>query len=184
MGKKDAYQYATREVDRVWPAPVPETPPDLVDADPEPPEPEPPPPEPEPIPEPIPEPEPPDPPAAPEPAPSSSSAGGVQGLDDLPPAWPTLPPNASLAAEVAWVQGNRLLVRRGDGVDLSRSLSPAPSYAALSWLETSILFPSKFADVTVKAGQVQQDATEDARRERLALADLQGLLGEAVSASD
>jgi len=182
MGKKDAYQYATREVDRVWPAPVPETPPDLVDADPEPPEPEPPPPEPEPIPEPIPEPEPPDPPAAPEPAPSSSS-GGVEGLGDLPPAWPVLSPNASLAVEVAWVHANRLLVRRGDGVDLSRSLSPAPSYAALSWLETSILFPSKFADVCVKASQDQVDSTEDARRERLALADLQGLLGEAVSAS-
>jgi len=172
MNRRSAYIYANEQTERLFPH-VP----------PPPPEPEPPPPEPEPIPEPIPEPEPPAPPAAPEPAPSSSS-GGVEGLGNLPSAWPTLPPNASLAAEVAWVQGNRVLVVQGGAVDLSRALSPAPSYAAIAWLETSILYPSKFADVTVKAGQDQQDAAEDVRRERLALADLQGLLSEAATASE
>lgn len=183
MGKKEAYQYATREADRVWPAPLP-------------PEPEPAPePEPsavvEPAPEPLaPEPEPappaaePEPPATPEPpaaaVPPASSAGGVVGLGDIPAYWPSLPPNASLAAEVSWVQANRLLVRNGEGVDLSRSLSPAPSHATLGWLETSILYPSKFADVTVKASGDQDDDKEDVRRERIALVDMCTLLSEAM----
>lgn len=189
MGKKDAYQYATREVDRVW------RPPELP---PPPPEPEPEPPAAEvvvaadpPAADPVPGPELPAPPAAADQAAASSpptsttppaASGGVQGLGDIPTSWPTLPANASLAAEVAWVHANRIRVRQGDGVDLSRAISPAPSYAALSWLETSILYPSKWADVTVKASQDQADAAEDVRRERHALVDLQALLAEAASA--
>jgi len=79
--------------------------------------------------------------------------GRVTGLGDLPADWPTLPANASLQAEVSWVTANRLRVRAGEGVDLSRALSPAPSHAALSWLETSILFPAKFADISVNIHQ-------------------------------
>ena len=189
MGKKDAYQYATRETDRVWrppelppppPEPIPEPPAAEVAADP-------------PVADPVQvaaDPQP-DPPAAADQAAASSppasatppaAAGGVQGLGDLPEGWPALPPNASLAAEVQWVQANRLRVKQGEGVDLSRSLSPAPSHAALGWLETSLLYPSKFADVAVKASADQQDAAEDVRRERLALVDLQALLAEAASA--
>ena len=190
MNRRKAYDYATKEVDLLFrqpppadpaPEPIPEPPAAEVAADP-------------PVADPVqvaadatPEP-----PAAADQAAASSppasatppaAAGGVQGLGDLPADWPTLPPNASLPAEVAWVHANRIRVRQGDGVDLSRAISPAPSYAALSWLETSILYPSKFADVCVKASTDQADAAEDVRRERLALVDLQALLAEAISAT-
>lgn len=120
-----------------------------------------------------------EPPAVAQPPVVASSGSGVDGLGDLPEDWPGLQSNASLAAEIAWVQANRLRVRRGDAVDLSRSLSPAPSYAALSWLETSILYPSKFADVTVKASGDHQDDSEEIRREKIAIAELCTLLSEA-----
>jgi len=103
---------------------------------------------------------------------------GVTGLGDLPPDWPPLPANASLQAEIAWVSANRLRVRSGSGVDLSRALSPAPSYSALSWLETSILFPSKFADISVKATAQQDDEKEHIRREKMAIEEIRGLLKE------
>lgn len=102
----------------------------------------------------------------------------VTGLGDLPADWPQLPANASLQAEISWVTANRLRVRDGTGVDLSRALSPAPSYSALSWLETSILFPSKFADISVKATQNQEDEREHIRREKLAIDEIRGLLQE------
>ena len=69
-------------------------------------------------------------------------------------------------------------MRDGNGVDLSRALSPAPSYSALSWLETSILFPAKFADISVKATQNQEDETQHIRREKLAIEEIRGLLAE------
>ena len=56
--------------------------------------------------------------------------------------------------------------------------SPEPSYSALSWLETSILFPSKFADISVKATQNQEDEKEHVRRERLAIDEIRALLAE------
>jgi hypothetical protein len=103
---------------------------------------------------------------------------GVSGLGDLPPDWPTLPANAQLQVEISWVSANRLRVRSGTGVDLSRALSPAPSYAALSWLETSILFPSKFADISVKATQNQEDEAQHIRREKLAIEEMRAILAE------
>jgi hypothetical protein len=109
----------------------------------------------------------------PEPAP-----GAVQGLADLPSEWPQMPANASLAAEVGWVQANRLRVVQGNVVDLSRALSPAPSHATLSWLETAILFPSKFADVSVRATQNKDDETEQVKRERLSIDEIRALLAE------
>ena len=72
----------------------------------------------------------PDPPAQP----TNGNGDGLAGLGDIPSNWPTLPSNAAFAAEVQWVQANRLSVRRGDRVDLSQALMPAPSRAALSWL--------------------------------------------------
>ena len=163
MSKRDAYQYATREVDRVWvpPSPLPV-------------EPDPPPVEPAPEPEVQVEPPTPEPPTV-------EPGDGLAGLGDLPISWPTLPPNAALQVEVAWVQANRLRVRQGDGVDLTRSLSPAPSHAALAWLETSILYPAKWADVTVRASQEVKDDAEQVRRERLALLEVRDMLGEAMS---
>ena len=75
---------------------------------------------------------------------------------------------------------NRLRVREGEGVDLSRALSPAPSYSALAWLETSITFPAKFSDIAVKATQHAEDEREHVRREKIAVEDIRGLLGEMV----
>lgn len=106
----------------------------------------------------------------------------VQGINEIPAGWPQLPANATLSSEIAWVSANRLRVRDGDGVDLSRALSPAPSYAALSWLETSILFPAKFADITVKATVQQHDEAEHIRREKMAIEEIRGLLAEMLEA--
>lgn len=118
-------------------------------------------------------------PAAEEPAaPPPPADMGVVGLGDMPPDWPPLPANASLQAEIAWVSANRLRVRDGSGVDLSRAISPAPSYSALSWLETSILFPSKFADISVKATAQQDDEREHIRREKIAIEEMRAILAE------
>jgi len=113
-----------------------------------------------------------------EPAVADHADQRVTGLGDLPPDWPPLPANASLQAEISWVTANRLRVRSGTGVDLSRALSPAPSYSALSWLETSILFPSKFADISVKATANQDDEKESIRREKMAIEEIRALLAE------
>jgi len=111
------------------------------------------------------------------PAPVASDQG-VPGLGTMPDLWGTLPANASLQVEISWVSANRLRVRDGSGVDLSKALSPAPSYSALSWLETSILFPSKFADISVKATANQDDERESIRREKLSIEEIRGLLAE------
>jgi len=169
QGSGTAYEWATRETNRLFPA-VEHPEPVIIDESPPEPEPE------------IAE--------TPEkteiPAEESSPIGdkpevvddGVPGLGEMPESWGTLPANAQLQTEIAWVTANRLKVRSGAGVDLSRALSPAPSYAALSWLETSILFPSKFADISVKATSQQDDEREHVRREKLAIEEIRGLLQE------
>lgn len=103
---------------------------------------------------------------------------GVTGLADLPGDWPDLPGNASLASEVQWVTANRLRVVTGEGVDLSLALSPAPSHSALSWLETAILFPAKFVDVSVKATSSAHDEQAVVKREKMAIEEVRGLLAE------
>lgn len=165
QGPGSAYEWATRETDRLFP---PKEPTQEPEAEPEPEIIE----EPEAvaIPDPI---EPEEPPPTPIP-----SDQGVPGLGTIPEGWPKLAANASLQAEIAWVSANRLLVRDGSGVDLSKSLSHAPSYSALSWLETSILFPSKFADISVKATQNQEDEAQHVRREKLAIEEIRALLAE------
>lgn len=110
--------------------------------------------------------------------------GDVSGLSDLPDHWPELPANAQLQVEIAWVNANRLRVRSGTGVDLSRALSPAPSYSALSWLETSILFPAKFADISVKATAQSDDEREHIRREKMAIEEIRSILGEMLAPGD
>ena len=161
MTRRESISYAYRTVEQVWiPPPEPEaeaTEPEFLE-------------EPEAV---AIEPEPEEPP--PQPIPSDQ---GVPGLGTIPEDWPKLAANASLQAEIAWVSANRLLVRDGSGVDLSRALSPAPSYSALSWLETSILFPSKFADISVKATQNQEDEAQHIRREKLAIDEIRALLAE------
>ena len=173
MPRQEAYAYATREADRLFPV-IPPPPPD----------PDPPASDPEPVAvveqaAPV-KPDPP--PEAPE-APPASQGSGLAGLGDIPTEWPTLPPNAQLQSEVSWVQANRLRVYQGGVVDLSRSLGPAPSHAALSWLETSLLYPSKWADVCVRATQGAQDDTEQVKRERLALVEVRSLMDEAMASA-
>lgn len=164
MTRKASLAYATSSTDQFHPhfPPMPEPEPPEEP----PPEPEPPPPAHDPLP---------DQPQLLEPLPTETA---VAGLADLPDGWPSLPANASLAAEVGWVQANRLRVVQSGQVDLSRALSPAPSHAALSWLETAILFPSKFADVSVKAAQTQQDGAAETRRERAFVAGVRALLAD------
>ncbi len=123
-----------------------------------------------------------EPPAKPSPATAPPDDPISSGISDIPSSWPELPANAQLQVEIAWVSANRLRVRSGSGVDLSRALSPAPSYSALSWLETSILFPSKFADISVKASADQDDEKEFIRREKLAVEEIRGILKEMLDA--
>lgn len=164
LTRRDAISYAGREIDRIWPLDG------SPGVDPQPPE--------------AAEPE----PKAPEPVEvtdkvTDPAESGVTGLGDLPDGWPELPANASLQVEVSWVSANRLRVRDGFRVDLTRSLSPAPSHSALSWLETSILFPAKFSDVAVKVTSTDTDEREHVRREKLAIEDVNGLLAEMAEGS-
>ena len=108
---------------------------------------------------------------------------GLTGLGDIPASWPDLPAGTSLAAEVQWVQSSRLDVAEklpGGGVRvcLDRADHPAPSKSALSWLETALLFPSKFADVAVKVTGQQEDERGHIRREQLAIEDTRAVLAE------
>lgn len=118
------------------------------------------------------------------PEPESAAPDGLAGLGDLPADWPELPANAALPVEVSWVQSNRLRVRVGEAVDLSRALSPAPSHATLAWLETAILYPAKWADIVAKATQGQVEEKEAVRRERLAIEEVRGLLAEMIEAQE
>jgi hypothetical protein len=110
-------------------------------------------------------------------------ASQIRGLSDLPGDWPELPANASLSAEVGWVQANRLRIVEDQAsgatsVHLDRALSPAPSWAALGWLETSIRSYAKFVDVAAKATAVDDGEGAVVRRERVALDDVLRLLDE------
>ena len=106
----------------------------------------------------------------------------VTGLSDVPEDWPTLPPNVTLAAEISWVQANRLSVVREVGdraiVDLRKAMTPAPSWSALGWLETSIRAYAKFVDVAAKASAHVEDERDLVRRERMAIDEIRGLLAE------
>ena len=106
----------------------------------------------------------------------------VTGLDAIPADWPTLPPNVTLAAEISWVQANRLAVVREVGdraiVDLRKAMNPAPSWSALGWLETSIRAYAKFVDVAAKASAHVEDERDLVRRERMAIDEIRGLLAE------
>lgn len=106
----------------------------------------------------------------------------VSGLGDVPPTWPDLPANAPLRDEVQWVLANRIrCVREQRGstvVDLSKALTPAPSYASLGWLETSIRAFAKFVDVSAKITSASQDDADKAKRERLAIDEIRALLTE------
>lgn len=114
----------------------------------------------------------------------ASDGGAIQGLSDIPPEWLPLPANASMATEIGWVQANRLLIveeRPGKAtlVRLRGAISPAPSYAALGWLETSIRNYAKFVDVAAKvSGGGEEDEGAVMRRERKSIDEVKRLLAE------
>lgn len=114
--------------------------------------------------------------------------GKVTGLADIPAAWGELAGNASLQAEIAWVQANRLWVieERSNGttvVNLDLAIYPAPSWSALSWLEASIRVHSKFVDVAIKVTEKQQYEQEMVKQELAAIDDLQTMLAEMIKDS-
>lgn len=115
-----------------------------------------------------------DPPAAAEPE--------VAGVYLVPSEWPPLGDNASLQAELGWVQSQRLAIveTRGNStiVHLQRASCPAPSKAALAWLETSIRSYAKYLDVVSRVLVGAQDEQDNVRRERMRLADIDALLAE------
>jgi len=118
--------------------------------------------------------------------PSPRDPGQIQGLSDLPEDWPGLPANASLSSEVGWVQANRLrIVAENPGgatsVDLGQALSPAPSWAALGWLETSIRSYAKYVDVAAKATAIADGEADVVRRERMSIEEVQRLLDEMMA---
>lgn len=112
--------------------------------------------------------------------------GAVVGLNRIPSHWPPLPPNASLAAEIQWVQSVRIdIVQEMPGggaiVRLGRAERPAPSKAALGWLETSIRSYAKYCDIAAKAAANYEDEQELVRRERMSIERVRQLLGEMVA---
>jgi hypothetical protein len=107
----------------------------------------------------------------------------VQGLSEIPADWPQLPANASLQAEIGWCQANRLWVveEKSNGatvVHLDLARTPAPSWSALGWLETSIRAYAKFVDVAAKVTATHQDEQDLVRRERIAIDEVRSLLAE------
>ncbi len=113
-----------------------------------------------------------------------SSDGQIQGLNSIPDEWPeTMPANTSIGTEVAWVQANRLrIVKERPGkatlVYLDQAMSPAPSWAALGWLETSIRSYAKYVDVAAKVSGRGDEEGAVMRRERMAIEEMRGLLEE------
>lgn len=113
----------------------------------------------------------------------------VVGLNRIPGHWPRLAPNSSLAAEIQWVQSVRIDVVEeiptgGYIVHLDRAERPAPSKAALGWLETSIRAYAKYCDIAAKAAAACEDEQAVARRERMAIERCRELLGQMVADQD
>jgi hypothetical protein len=119
---------------------------------------------------------------------SDADSGQIQGLSNVPEDWPDLPSNASLAVEIGWVQANRLrMVTEKPGgatvVSLSKALSPAPSWAALGWLETSIRSYAKFVDVAAKVSGADSDEGAVMKRERRSVDEVKALLASMEEAT-
>ncbi len=119
---------------------------------------------------------------------TQSDTGQIQGLGELPEDWPELPENAAMSAELAWVQANRLRVvterpGRATIVDLRKAKRPAPSLAALGWLETSIRSYAKFLDAAVKVGGGEEEGEGAVmRRERKSVEEVKALLKQMEAA--
>jgi len=114
-------------------------------------------------------------PAKPEPQ-EQSKPDGELGLGRIPGDWPSLPDNASLQTEIAWVAANRVTILESGTPQLDRATSPPPSRSALGWLETSIRAYSKYVDVVARVLAGAQDEQSESRRELLALDEIEQLL--------
>ena len=115
-------------------------------------------------------------------APRRRVGGGGGGLTP-PVSWGTLPLNATLQAELSWVQSHRLdVVEELPGgatiVHLDRAREPAPSMGALGWLETSIRSYAKYVDIVARSLTTAQDEREHQRRERMRIEDVEQLIAE------
>ncbi len=112
----------------------------------------------------------------------------LSGLGTIPVGWGDLSDNAQLVDELAWVQSQRLRVveERGNRtiVYLDRATRPAPSMAALGWLETSIRNYAKYCDLVAKVAAQPQTEAEDVRKERMALHEIEELLAEMLEFED
>lgn len=119
---------------------------------------------------------------------NESTDGVIQGLSAVPKSWPLLPDIASLSADIGWVQAQRLRIvseqaGRATVVHLDRAGTPAPSWSALGWLETSIRSYAKFVDVAARAASTDDGEPAVMRRERVAIDEMCELLNE-MRASD
>jgi hypothetical protein len=112
----------------------------------------------------------------------------ITGLDKIPSNWLPLPGNASLQAEISWVQANRLMVVKETGngtvVSLRKAMGPPPSWAALGWLETSIRTYAKFVEVAAKATASIASEEEEVKREKVAIEEVRRLLNEMLLPGD
>ena len=63
-------------------------------------------------------------------------------------------------------------------VRLERAHEPAPSRAAIGWLETSIRSYAKFVDVVGKCLSGDSDEASAIRKERMAIDEIRSLLAE------
>jgi len=116
----------------------------------------------------------------------TAPTGELAGMGQIPVEWGVLPANASLAAEIGWVQANRLQIveERGSSpaiVHLERARSPAPSLAALGWLETSIRSYAKYVDVVARSLSTVQDEQDQVRRERMRVSEVEAVLAESLN---
>lgn len=118
----------------------------------------------------------------------AADGGYVTGLSDIPVSWGKLPPNSSLAIDIRWVQANRVFVveetASGTVVHLDRADRPAPSKAAIGWLETSIRAYSKYCDIAAKATSQIETEQELIRREQLSIERMRQLLAEMTTERD
>ena len=92
-----------------------------------------------------------------------------------------MPANTSISTEIGWVQANRLRIveeRPGKAtlIHLHQSMSPAPSWAALGWLETSVRSYAKFVVVAAKVSGSSDDESAVMCRERKAIEDVRSVL--------
>jgi hypothetical protein len=110
----------------------------------------------------------------------------ILGLKDIPADWPPLPGNTSLQEEVKWCHANRVMVvkEREGGVvivHLDRAITPAPSWAALGWLETSIRVYSKYIDVVAKALKDEEDEQATVKLEKIPIDEVKALFAEMLN---